>query len=170
MNPKKLRVSTQRKCMDNTSDPYIQKEGTCKISVCNKCHAICNNKRWRLNEDDYFKLSKLKSTASVLCPACQKIKDKFPGGIVKLKGSFLFENREEIMNLIKNEEGRAKGFNPLERLMDISDIEGGIEITTTNEKLAQRIGRSIKRAYQGKIEYKWSRDTKLLRADWERYN
>jgi hypothetical protein len=70
--------------------------------------------------------------------------------------------------LIKNEEHRAKGFNPLERIMEITKIKKGMEITTTNEKLAQRIAKSLERAYQGSVDYKWSSGTKLLRAEWER--
>lgn len=93
---------------------------------------------------------------------------KFPGGIVKIKGEFLAEHKSEIMHLIKNEEHRAKGLNPLERIMSISAIKNGIEITTTNEKLAQRIGKSLQKAYQGRVHYKWSDDTKLLRTEWER--
>ena len=72
------------------------------------------------------------------------------------------------MNLIKNEEERARGFNPLERIMKISDVKDGLEVTTTNEKLAQRIGKRLQKACQGKVEYKWSDDTKLIRVDWER--
>ena len=101
-------------------------------------------------------------------PACKKVRDNFPGGILKLKGTFLQEHIDEIMNLIRNEEQRAMGFNPLERIMDVNTTSKGVEITTTNEKLTQRIGKSIQKPYQGKVAYRWSDDTKLLRAEWER--
>lgn len=121
-----------------------------------------------MDEDLYSKTIDREGTAKVVCAACRKVKDKFPGGIVKLKGEFLEEHKNEILNLIKYEEQRAKGFNPLERIMSINDSKSGIEITTTNEKLAQRIGKSLQKAYQGRVYYKWSDDTKLMLAEWER--
>jgi NMD protein affecting ribosome stability and mRNA decay len=164
----KPQTLSSRKSIDSTSDPYLISKGLNGVGVCTKCHAIYNNKRWTLDKDLYEKKIEQKNTNKVLCPACRKVKDKFPGGIVKLRGEFLTDHRNEILRLVKNEEKRARGFNPLERIMSIEDIQDGIEITTTNEKLAQKIGKSLQKAYQGRVHYKWSDDTKLLRAEWER--
>jgi len=168
MKIKKMQTMSKRKSMDTAGDPYLIKMANSEMALCKRCHAIYYNKRWYLDEELYQKKSLLKETEKILCPACRKIKDKFPGGVVTLSGDFLHEHKEEIMNLIKNEEERAKGFNPLERIMEVTKIKRGMEITTTNEKLAQRIARSLERAYQGSVEYKWSSGTKLLRAEWER--
>ena len=46
-------------------------------------------------------------------------------------------------------------------------IQDGIEITTTNEKLAQRIGKALHKAYSGDVAYKWS-DPKIARVNWHR--
>ncbi len=168
MKIKKPHTLTKRKSIDTAADPYLLAEGANGMAVCKKCHAVFHSKRWYLDEDLYKKKIEQKTTSKVLCPACRKVKDKFPGGILKLRGEFLDDHKDEILNLIKNEEQRARAFNPLEKIMSINDIERGIEITTTNEKLAQRIGKSLYKAYQGKVHYKWSDDTKLLRAEWER--
>jgi NMD protein affecting ribosome stability and mRNA decay len=168
MDIKKPQTLGKRKSIDNASDPYLFSEVINGMAVCKKCHAIFNNKRWTLDEDLYNEKIGQKGTCKVVCPACRKVKDKFPGGIIRLKGGFLADHKDEILHLIKNEEQRAKGFNPLERIMSIHDIKSGIEITTTNEKLAQRIGKRLQKAYQGRVYYKWSDDTKLLRAEWER--
>jgi NMD protein affecting ribosome stability and mRNA decay len=168
MKIKKMQTMIKRKSMDTAGDPYLLKMGNSEMAVCKRCHAIYHNKRWYLDEELYQKKASLKDTEKILCPACKKIKDKFPGGVVTLTGDFLHEHQEEIMNLVRNEEERAKGFNPLERIMEVTKIKKGMEITTTNEKLAQRIAKSLERAYQGSVEYKWSSGTKLLRADWER--
>lgn len=168
MNTQKLHSSTHRKKMDTSGDPYIVKTRNNHMAVCKKCHTVYYKKRWYIDEDLYEKKLLMKKTERVVCPACRKIKDNFPGGIVKLRGAFLKAHKDEIINLIRNEEERARGFNPLERIIKIIDVNNELEITTTNEKLAQRIGKSLHKAYQGKIEYKWSNDTKLLRANWER--
>jgi NMD protein affecting ribosome stability and mRNA decay len=168
MKIKKPQTFSKRKSIDNSIDPYLLSDSMNGIAVCKSCHAVFSNKRWVLDEKIYEKMIHQKGMSKVLCPACRKVKDKFPGGIIKLKGGFLEEHKSEILNLIRNEEQRAKGFNPLERIMSIEDIESGMEITTTNEKLTQRIGKSLQKAYQGRVYYKWSDDTKLLRAEWER--
>jgi hypothetical protein len=43
-----------------------------------------------------------------------------------------------------------------------------MEISTTDEKLAQRIGREVHKACRGEVQYAWSDDVKLLRVRWMR--
>ena len=108
------------------------------------------------------------TTRTVLCPACQKIRDRYAEGKVTLQPSaFLTTHRDEILHLIHNEEERAKGINPLERIVGISESAGALVVTTTNEKLAQRIGRALKSAYQGYTTYQWS-EPKFLSVEWQR--
>jgi len=105
----------------------------------------------------------------VVCPACLKIRDNFPGGIVTLSGDFLIAHKDEFLHLIRNEEQRARGFNPLERVMSIKENgHGRIVINTTTEKLAQRLGRAFKKAFRGDVTYSWSHDDKLVRVAWVR--
>ena len=151
-------------------DPYLAKGGPHEMAICKKCHAIYHKKRWFFDEAVYKETIDKKTSQKVLCPACQKIKDKFPGGIVTLKGDFIKDKgkRDEILNLAKNEDSLAKGINPLERIIEIRKTASEINITTTNEKLAQRIGRAIYKAFKGKVRYNWSHDVKLLRVEWEK--
>ncbi|MBI5419854.1 MAG: ATPase [Deltaproteobacteria bacterium] len=158
-----------RKNVDRETDPYIPRKSASATGVCPKCHAICRNKRWFLDEKEYAALTR-KEGAAVLrrCPACRKIADGFPAGVVLLRGGYLREHRDEILNLVRNEEKRAMGFNPLARIMHLTEKNGVMEIATTDEKLAQRIGREVRKACSGTLEYKWSEDSKLLRVNWVR--
>jgi NMD protein affecting ribosome stability and mRNA decay len=169
MKIKKMQTLTKRKSIDTADDPYRQKMGRAEAAICTRCHAVYKNKRWYLSENIYKNTAGQSGVVEVTCPACKKIKDSFPGGIVRISGDFIRDHVEEIMNLVRNEEDRARGFNPLERIMKIHRLENGYEITTTNEKLAQRIARRLERAYQGHVNYKWSDGTKLLRAEWVRH-
>jgi len=156
-----------RKNVDRTRDPYIPRKGPLDVGVCPACHAISRKKRWYLDEAEYLSLAR---TGAVLrrCPACRKISDGFPSGVVTLRGKFLQTHRDEILAIVRNEERRARGTNPLERIMAIRDGGGSVEILTTDEKLAQRIGREIRKAYHGTASYKWSEDANLLRVNWAR--
>jgi len=153
----------------STSDPYLPRGASQKTSVCGGCHSVYKSKRWYADPDLYDAAIKVPDTATMVCPACLKIRDNFPGGIVTLKGDYVLLHKHDLMNLIKNEEARAHGFNPLERVMSVSENgKGSIIISTTNEKLAQRLGRAVKKAFHGEVTYRWSHDNKLARVDWVR--
>ena len=147
-------------------DPYIDPKGLKETGVCQKCGAVYRHKRWSLQ----VAVSELKGTTirKVTCPACRKIRDRYAGGIVTLRGDFLMAHKDQIIHLVQNEETRAKGVNPLERIISLREGKGRIEIQTTSERFAQRIGREIKRAYKGNVEYQWSKDNKFIRVNWDR--
>ncbi len=74
--------------------------------------------------------------------------------------------RRATLSLIKHrEEWRRRG-NPLERIISLEAKGDQLTISTTNERLAQRIGRALERAFHGKAAYQWSRENKLLRVQW----
>ena len=78
------------------------------------------------------------------------------------------EDRGEIARILLNEESRAREKNPLERIMRMDAANGGWRVETTTEKLAQRLGRSIKKARGGKLVYKWGHNNKFVRVLWEK--
>src|SRR3972149_4991266 len=67
-----------------------------------------------------------------------KIPAGFPAGVVPLRGADLRTHRDEILRLVRNEEGRSRGINPLERIMEIREGGDGMGIPTTAEKPAPR--------------------------------
>ena len=153
----------------STPDPYLPRGASQKTSVCEGCHSVYKKKRWYADRDLYEAAVIIPDTATTVCPACLKIRDNFPGGIVTLKGDYVLPHKQDLLNLVKNEEERARGFNPLERVMSIKENgHGSIVINTTNEKLAQRLGTAIKKAFRGVVSYRWSHDNKLARVDWTR--
>jgi len=159
-----------KKNVTRETDPYLPKKTAPSVSVCPECRAICRNKRWHLDEKEFAALTRRKGggAARRRCPACRKIADGFIAGVVTLRGGFAREHREEIRNLVRNEEKRAMGFNPLARIIRLTEQEDGFEVSTTAEKLAQRIGREVQKACRGTLTYKWSEDSKLLRVNWVR--
>ncbi len=158
-----------RKNVDRETDPYIPRKAVSSVGICPKCHAIYRDKRWHLDEKEYRTLARRgDGTAVRRCPACRKISDGFPSGVVNLKGDYLRVHRDDILKIVRNEEKRARGFNPLQRIMYVNEGDAWMEVGTTDEKLAQRIGRELRKACRGTVAYKWSEDSKLLRVDWAR--
>jgi hypothetical protein len=146
--------------------------------ICSRCGAMYHDHHWALPANagrataGKANEAALRAAANgshrVLCPACRKAHERNPGGIVTLSGEYWGAHRDEILNLIRNEEKKAMGTNPVERILQIEERDGHLIVQTTNEKLAQRLGRAIHRACHGDVEYKWSEDTKLVRVDWHR--
>ena len=161
-------VNRIRNHIDNYGDPYITQLGPEETGVCSECQSVYSGQRWYLKEQTEAHKLKNSSVHFTICPACRKIRDNLPGGIVHMSGGFIGKHKDDIMNLIRNEGDRAKAVNPLERIMGIDGTDGNYDVTTTNEKLAQRIGRALHKAYSGNVAYKWSEDNKLVRVSWQR--
>jgi NMD protein affecting ribosome stability and mRNA decay len=141
----------------DATDPYQPRLGRGEVAACTECHAVYQRRHWFFDRDTYVRETMQPTTRMVICPACQKIRDRYAEGHVTLLASpFLAAHEEEILHLIHNEEEQAKGINPLERIVEITESEEGIVVTTTTEKLAQRIGRTLKSTYQGHTTYQWS--------------
>jgi len=168
MTSQQERIVHIRRNIEDYGDPYLQDLKPDQVAVCVECRSVYAGKRWEMQDQAARDLREAKRVVETLCPACRKIRDRAPGGIVTLSGEFLAKHEEEIINLINHESKRAMEINPLERLIDIERSDTKIIILTTNEKLAQRIGRALYKAYRGKVEYKWSEDNKLARVNWHR--
>ncbi len=146
-----------RQNLPESTDPYQLRFNPGEIAACTECHALYQRRHWFFDEDAYTRNTMQPETRMVLCPACQKIRDRYAEGRVTLYPSpFLHTHKEDILRAIRNEETRAKGNNPLGRIVEITEPEGALVVTTTNEKLAQRIGRMLKSTYQGQTTYQWS--------------
>lgn len=159
----------RKKAIDSTKDPYLADTKPPDGAVCSICSAIWHGKHWAMPEvASGVKKTMLKKTELTLCPACKKTRDNFAEGFVEISGEFATKHREEILRLIRSKEDRATGINPLERIIGIRRRNSTIEVRTTTEKLAQRIGRMLSKSFSGNVAYKWSKDTKVARVLWTR--
>lgn len=148
-------------------DPYAMLKAPKGPAMCKKCGAIYADKRWRFDETVARKLAGSPRTQKFVCPACQKIRDDYPEGIVTLIWSDLPGHEAEIRGLIANVEARAVSVNPLDRVMKIARRKKELEVQTTNDRLAQRIGRALVRAYKGEAAYSWAHRDMMVRVTWQ---
>jgi hypothetical protein len=144
-------------------DVYRSKDGVGGAAYC-ECGAVFSNKRWHYTARG----TSPQGEQRVVCPACHRIADRNPAGIVTLKGSFFADHGAEIDNLIKNTAEAAVMKNPLGRIMDINREKEGVTITTTDAKLAQKIGREVFKSHGGDLQFTWSHDVGPVRISWSR--
>lgn len=155
--PKRDAGATRR----NLDDPYRAAAKPPGPTKCPSCRASFVDGRWSWE--------KAPSDAhEQLCPACQRIHDRFPAGYVTIKGAFFEEHRDEIVALITSHEKKEKAERPLQRIITIDDKRDGLEVTTTDSHLARGIAEALHGAYKGELKLRYSRDENLLRASWKR--
>lgn len=145
---------------DKRHDVYKSEKKHRGNTVCPKCLAFYQDGRWTWDTAP-------SNSAEIVCPACQRIEDGYPGGILMLSGPFYLVHKKEILQLVQNIHKTEKYLHPLERIMKIRHNKNGSEITTTGMHLARRIGDGINKAYQGELEYSYEGEN-YIRANWNR--
>lgn len=145
-------------------DAYQEKEGVKGAAFC-ACGAVYRNKSWVQAERGVAR----PEGETIACPACRRIADQNPAGVLSLSGDYYAAHASEIDNLIHNTAEGSAAKNPLGRIMDISKEKDGVTtITTTDVKLAQKIGRDLFRAHDGELHYIWSHAGGPVRVTWSR--
>lgn len=145
-------------------DAYQEKEGVKGAAFC-ACGAVYRNKSWVNAESGAAQ----PAGQTIVCPACRRILEQNPAGVLSLSGDYYDAHESEIDNLIKNTAEGSAAKNPLGRVMEISKERDGVTtITTTDVKLAQKIGRDLFRAHDGELHYIWSHAGGPVRVTWSR--
>jgi hypothetical protein len=155
------RLHRDRQIEDFVHDPYRERYKPKEPAVCPSCGVLFENGhfRWAARPADAHEH---------VCPACHRTKDRLPAGYVTLAGDFFAAHKDMIMQLVRNEEQRAKAEHALERIMEIQTDGDQTVVWTTDLHLAKRIGDAVHAAYQGELETKYSRDEYLVRVRWSR--
>jgi NMD protein affecting ribosome stability and mRNA decay len=130
-------------------------------TACSTCGALYRAGRWAWGAAP-------SDAHRARCPACHRIADDYPAGIVRLSGTFHGEHRAEIEGLVRHVEEREKKEHALKRVMAIREDGGDLVITTTDERLARGIGEAIHHAYQGELDYEFTERENVLRVQWRR--
>ena len=152
-------IRHDRLLQEQEHDAYKSRGKLPEPSVCPQCGAIFHQGRWQWGKTP-------DGAHSAMCPACHRIHDHFPAGFVTLKGNFIWEHRDEVMNLVHNQEKRERLEHPLKRIMDIQEKADEILITTTDIHLARSIGDALHHAYKGSLAYHYNQAQNLLRVEW----
>lgn len=130
-------------------------------TVCPRCDVVLRDGEWRWGMPP-------EGAFWILCPACRRIDEDYPAGIVALSGPFVATHPAEILDLVRNEEIAERDERPLSRLMGLSEGPGGMDARTTDTHLGQRIGEALQRAFGGELAVRYSEDDAQVRVRWAR--
>lgn len=134
-----------------------------ELAGCPRCSASYREGRWTWRKPPV-------GAYEHVCPACARIEDDYPAGVLQLEGAFVGEHRDELIALIRNVEERERSEHPLKRVMKIEDTGAGFSVATTDGKLAQSLGRALEHAYAGSLQQPrtTSETENLVRVQWTR--
>lgn len=151
---------------EDPKSPYYEKRKYPEPTVCPRCRLVYHKGRWSVANPQV----PANDVNRELCPACRRIEDREPGGLVHLSGGYLRDKHKlsEILNVVKNQEKQAREDRPLQRVMWVNRKEEQVEIATTNVHLAQRIGKAIHSAHSGELEIKYTEGARFARVYWRR--
>ena len=144
---------------DHILDPYQLQEKLHEPTVCPQCGAVYRHGRWHW-------ATRPEEGIEAHCPACRRINDKFPAGIVHFHGRFEQQRIEEIVNLARHQEQAEKGEHPLNRIISIDEDAQAIVIRTTDIHLPRRIGEAAKHAFHGTLDEHFDEGGYFVRVDW----
>jgi NMD protein affecting ribosome stability and mRNA decay len=144
---------------DHVLDPYEAQQKLAEGTVCPQCGAVFHDGRWRWGTGE-------ERAPQELCAACRRITDKFPAGIVALRGDFAKDQKEQLVRLARHQEQAEKNEHPLNRIISIEEDAQGLVIQTTDIHLPRRIAEAVKRALHGTIETHFEPDGYFVRVDW----
>ena len=159
--PRQRRDHPPRMPRPKQHDTYVERSKAAGATVCDGCGLVFHAGRWSPGPPPVADLG------SGLCPACERVRDRYPAGTLRLPAAFL-ENREEVLNLIRNAEEAERPEHPLERLMDVEDLpEGGLVVTTTGIHLARAIAHKLERRFHRPARIRYPAEQNLVHVDWE---
>ncbi len=142
-------------------DTYKARGKLKEPTVCSQCGAVFHKGRWSW-------APKPAGAHETVCPACHRIKDRYPKGLLKLTGRFLADHQEEVLGVVRNEEAKAKAEHPLCRIMNIVREDDVTTVSTTDSHLPRRIGEALHHAYAGEFTFHYDQGGQFIRVFWTR--
>ena len=142
---------------DHVIDPYQAQQKLQEPTACRQCGAVYHRGRWQWGP-------KPEGAHEALCPACRRINEHLPAGIVTVRASLAARHKDEIIALARHTETAEKPEHPMNRVIAIEQTEEGLVITTTDIHLPRRIGEAVKHAYRANLEVQFEAEAYFVRV------
>jgi len=145
---------------DARHDPYQAKGKYREPTICSTCRAIYQGGRWAWGDAP-------EQAHHANCPACARVRDRLPAGVVTLSGAFFNAHRVELLQLAHNAAERERSRHPLHRIMNVAETATEAVITTCDVNCAQRIGEALQSAFDGHLDLCFGEGEYSVRVSWK---
>jgi NMD protein affecting ribosome stability and mRNA decay len=139
------------------------------MKECPRCGAVHDGHRWIPEPDEQLRRLLKKQPHDIkLCPGDMRLERRQIEGIVTLRGSFMKAHLDDIRNLVQRVAREGRRRNVSARIFEVTEEDGALVIETTDEHLAERMGKEVEKAFKGKLEIKWQEKDTFARVVWQR--
>ena len=143
-------------------DPYKAGKKLPEPTRCRECGAVFVNGRWCWVDVEPTE------PHDALCPACHRVKDRYPAGEIVISGAFATAHADEVLSLVRNTERVERDEHPMHRIMDVQEREHDVVVTTTDVHLPRRIGHALEDAWDGELSTHYDEGGHFARVTWRR--
>jgi hypothetical protein len=143
-------------------DPYRTPRKARSPARCSDCGAVYRKGRW-----SWERLVPSPPT-SLVCPACRRIRDRYPAGEITIGGRFFVDHADEALSLVRNVEDAEHRAHPLQRIIAVTRKAGKAIVTTTDLHVARRIAHALEDAWGGRLATHYDEGGYFVRITWER--
>lgn len=133
--------------------------------LCERCGAVFAKRLWRKSAASRPSAAALGSIEWRTCPACEQVANEEWMGRLVVRGRLAPEQDDAIGKRLRNVAARAEFTQPQRRIVSMERSGEMLEVLTTSQKLAHRLGHELAKAFGGKVAYKWA-DDGSLEARW----
>lgn len=148
---------------DHVIDTYKLRKKLPDPTRCPSCGAIYHAGRWQWPREGAEP-----AAHEELCTACHRIHDKYPAGMLAIKGPIVESHKDEVLALARNTEQAEKSEHCQNRIIAIEQpADDELAITTTDIHLPRRIGEAIDRAFRGgNLKVHYDEENYFVRVEW----
>ncbi len=162
-NPAILREQRRDRLIhEHIHDPYKRRLKLPEPTVCPDCGAVYREGRWQ------WAAAYPEKAHRESCQACNRIRDQYPAGEISLRGAFVQQHKDEILQLVRHHEAEEKREHPLHRIMRVEDTPQSVVIRTTDIHLPRRIADALRCAFKGELRQQYEEETCFIRILWQR--
>lgn len=140
-------------------DPYKAEQKLADGTTCPECDLRSRTGRWVRPQQ-----GEAAGSNSSLCPACKRVRDRYPAGVLEVRGD-LQTLGPDLVNLIRNVEKVESAEHPLERVMSLEQTADRLKLTTTGAHLTRRVGAALERQLGDKVQIRYGEEENLVRVD-----
>ena len=139
--------------------------GKAAFVVCPSCGAVYDDKHWKASFAHVRSTKATKRVAFSHCPACAMIRDgKYEGQIIAR--DIPLKRMPDVLARIHHMSVLARERDPMDRVITVRRQGNRLEVTTTENQLAVRIGKALRGIVGGQLLIRWSRGEDVVRCTW----
>jgi NMD protein affecting ribosome stability and mRNA decay len=135
------------------------------LVLCSSCGIVYFKKSWHHNFRHFNETNKDKRVAFTICPACKMAaNNQYEGHLTVL--NIPQNKKEQFISTIKNSGMHGYRRDPLDRILRTEVKNNSINVYTSENQLAVRIGKKLRTVFGGDLKIRYSKEDQLANVEY----